>query len=1013
MHRVVSDYTRVEGSDNSNIKVYVRARPLEIGDVDLNPDFLETDKTDDRKIVIRDPDTANRKYGEVSFQFDRVFWTEAKQDEIFNVTCKPQVDHIVNGYNCCCFAYGQTGSGKTYTMFGDEGEIRGVIPRSVEYLFQKISKLGSLNEVAVVCSFLEIYNDQIRDLGKAYLVAMGVESSTSKAIFEKTSDIFENLSGKRGNPYFAPAFHKALSSPEIEVRPGLKEVQDEYNTMNYEIREDNEGNVFVKDLSLIPVTSIEEVMSLIKTGLSVRATHETKMNAFSSRSHTVFTITVLQRDKVTNQTLSGMLNLVDLAGCERLKKSESQGIRLKEALHINTSLTALGKVIMALDPSSEQTHVPYRDSKLTRVLQNSLGGNSITSVITAVHPTSKYHEECLSTLQFANRCRNVRNNPRVNYIEDGEDKDKRIRKLMDELDNLKTKSQNDKNVSSSPGKVSMSSVLSILKKLGINATQNSDGSLNINGKKFTNDDLDSVESVVVRPGKEGGGSSLPPGNSSGNVKKLQDVIKDLKESNSNYQAKAKERKVELDEQGKELQRLSTELVKVQLTLKHKEFEYNSLMEEKDRCILEQKIILEQKFEKDIVDLVKKNEETLKSQQFVVDNIPDALSDYTDKIKKIEKQKLNFGKPLKEDFEKHLAHLEESRLRELSFIKKQYEYWLLEKDKALSGFVENFNRYRTKKSEQLRLAEHEIVRLYDYTEKVEHILEDVEKGKFQMQQTQGAKGGKSTTGINVNGEGGGATDLGGIIFPKGLKPTNPLKIVDAKNNGLELTKRIVSKHKERVARIDRMKEDAFRKSLHYASLPGATATGVIDPSLQKQVRDLLVAKNNKSRQKITDRQDENKSNLPTIDPSLIARQPVRPNTTGVVVSRNNSNNNNYFNATAPGNMQMKNKQNNNVQWDSNLNSPNRPNTSISDNDKGLQTSIAVDFEVLAELEELRAKNDLQEITTQKILDELANNETLLYIQKLEKEVENLKKTIKDLSNQLLSTKISQASLTRKF
>lgn len=317
---------------------------------------------------------------------------------------------------------------------------------------------------------------------------------------------------------------------------------------------------------------------------------------------------------------------------------------------------------------------------------------------------------------------------------------------------------------------------------------------------------------------------------------------------------------------------------------------------------------------------------------------------------------------------------------------------------------------------MRLAEHEIVRLYDYTEKVEHILEDVEKGKFQMQQTQGAKGGKSTTGMNIGGGGGdsnGITDLGGIILPKGLKPTNPLKIVDAKNNGLELTKRIVSKHKERVARIDRLKEDAFRKSLHYASLPGATATGVIDPTLQKQVRDLLVAKNNKSRQKITDRQDDNKSNLPTIDPTLIARQPpVRPSTTGVLTR--NTSNNNSFNATAPGDMQKKNKQSNNVQWDSSLlNSPNRPNTSISDNEKGLQTSINVDFELMSELEELRAKNDIQEITTQKILDELASNETLMYIQKLEKEIDNLKKTIKDLSNQLLSTKISQASLSRKL
>ena len=222
---------------------------------------------------------------------------------------------------------------------------------------------------------------------------------------------------------------------QAETRPEVKAAADEYNTLNYEIREDNEGNVFVKDLSMVPVTTIDEVLSLINTGMRVRATHETKMNATSSRSHTIFTVTLLQRDKITGQSSTSMLNLVDLAGSERIKKSESQGIRLKEALHINSSLTALGKVVMALDSSHDVVHghVPYRDSKLTRVLQNSLGGNSYTSVIATIQIHPNYYEECLSTLQFANRCRNVKNNPKVNYVEDTEDKDRRIKKLMEEL----------------------------------------------------------------------------------------------------------------------------------------------------------------------------------------------------------------------------------------------------------------------------------------------------------------------------------------------------------------------------------------------------------------------------------------------------------------------------------------------------------------------------------------------------------------------------------------------------
>eukprot|EP01031_Cornospumella_fuschlensis_P024705 gene24705-29855_t len=191
MHRVVTEYTTTE-NNSTNIRVFIRARPTED---DSDPaEFIQLDADDDRKLVIKDPDSnSNKRYSEVSFQFDKIFWMDAKQDEVFQKTCIEQIDHVLGGYNSCVFAYGQTGSGKTYTMFGNEGDIRGVIPRSIEYLFQALSKRANTNEVAMVCSFLEIYNDQIRDLGKAYLVAMGVENSTSVALYEKTSDIFENL----------------------------------------------------------------------------------------------------------------------------------------------------------------------------------------------------------------------------------------------------------------------------------------------------------------------------------------------------------------------------------------------------------------------------------------------------------------------------------------------------------------------------------------------------------------------------------------------------------------------------------------------------------------------------------------------------------------------------------------------------------------------------------------------------------------------------------------------------
>jgi len=227
-HRVVSEYAMADNA-NSNIRVYIRARPCE--DESEPGDFLQVSGDESRKINIRDPDESNRKYGEVAFEFDKVFWTATKQEEVFSAMCKPQVDHVLNGFNCCCFAYGQTGSGKTYSMFGYDSEVRGIIPRAAEYLFSALEKKSTTCEVGVVCSFLEIYNDAIRDLGKAYLISIGAEANTSSAIFHKTSHIFESLAGKRGNPYFAPAFYnssptKGGSSSEVAVRGlGYKEVR--------------------------------------------------------------------------------------------------------------------------------------------------------------------------------------------------------------------------------------------------------------------------------------------------------------------------------------------------------------------------------------------------------------------------------------------------------------------------------------------------------------------------------------------------------------------------------------------------------------------------------------------------------------------------------------------------------------------------------------------------------------------------------------------------------------------
>jgi hypothetical protein len=748
-------------------------------------------------------------------------------------------------------------------MFGGENEIRGIIPRSVEYLFSSLSKKSKDTEVATVCSFLEIYNDQIRDLGKAYLVAMGVETSNSSALFEKTSDIFESLAGKRGNPYFAPVFHKSTRTEDgIAKRPGLKEVQDEYNAMNYDIREDAEGNVFVKDLSLVPVTTMEEALSLISMGMRVRATHETKMNATSSRSHTVFTITVLQRNKLSGQAITGMINLVDLAGSERLKKSESQGIRLKEALHINTSLTALGKVIMALDPSTESTHIPYRDSKLTRILQNSLGGNSYTSVMANIHPYVNYFEECLSTLQFANRCRNVRNNPRVNYVDDTEDKDRRIRRLLEEITQLRAKvasfesgGGDGPNGAGSAGgsgggsaKISNAKMVSILGKMGIHAMLAADGTIQVNGRNVKIEDLGLGGGGSLVSSEDGmGGQSLESADPAfakqlkrmKNEEKLKDQVNTLIDSNEKLSTKCSSQKQAIEQHTEKIKEMSEEALRLGAEIAHKTIEYNEIRADKDKEIADLQQIHEQRHHELLRMLTDHNVAITTEQGRVIAGAGSTFQNYTDLLNRANHERDCVERSLRRQFEKHLESLETIRVEERANVKMQYDHWLQEKDSSLADFVEKFNKYRSKKGEQLKMCEKELVAMYEYAEKIDRILDEVERGTFRVKQSQGQSG-KATTGmlgnIDDNNNGGTGPPVGQVLIPRGIRPPNPFF---QNPNGFSLTRNLITRHRERIAKANAIKEEAFYHSMQHAAFTEtASQLSGIDTTLEQQLNEFI-------------------------------------------------------------------------------------------------------------------------------------------------------------------------------
>ncbi|KAJ3167815.1 Kinesin-like protein kif21b [Geranomyces variabilis] len=315
-----------------------------------------------------------------TFTFNGVYGSESTQSQIWD-RVQSVVDGVLDGFNGTILAYGQTSSGKTYTMLGPDWELgaqpetHGVIPRAVSHIFARIQNLSAEEpdlEYAVSVSFLEIYQEQVRDL----LV-------------------------------------KADGSAVRELS----------------IRQNKIGAMSVCGLLQIPVADVSKALSVLQQGTIARTTGDTQMNEKSSRSHAVFTVTLEQRTVVPLGQKSRVLrisklSLVDLAGSERLKRTGAEGIRFKESIKINTGLLALGNVISTLSSDAghgRNGHIPYRESKLTRLLEDSLGGNAKTVMIACVSPSAQDLDETLNTLKYAHRARKIKNRPIINVVSQPEE----------------------------------------------------------------------------------------------------------------------------------------------------------------------------------------------------------------------------------------------------------------------------------------------------------------------------------------------------------------------------------------------------------------------------------------------------------------------------------------------------------------------------------------------------------------------------------------------------------------
>ncbi|KAI6191648.1 Kinesin-like protein KIF11 [Aphelenchoides bicaudatus] len=356
-----------KSAKKKNIQAIVRVRPLSGAEIMEKSRSIVSVDPYAKTINIREKTTAVKPYG----PFDRlkaplqVYDQEATQAQIYKEVVAPLVLQVLDGFNATVFAYGQTGAGKTYTMEGrhddtqnylwEDDPTSGIIPRALHHIFSKLEN-EKPEDYSVRASYVELYNEQVFDL-------LGAGEQLR---------LFDN----------------------------------------------KDKGVLIAGMEDVPVRNRNEVYSLLKKGAEKRTTASTLMNLTSSRSHSVFTLTVTTRQTIDNEELLriGKMNLVDLAGSENVGRSGAIEQRAREAGNINTSLLALGRVITAL--TTNAIHIPYRESKLTRILQDSLGGKTITVCVLLLlpiyRPAASNYEESINTLEYVQRAKNIKNNPVAN-----------------------------------------------------------------------------------------------------------------------------------------------------------------------------------------------------------------------------------------------------------------------------------------------------------------------------------------------------------------------------------------------------------------------------------------------------------------------------------------------------------------------------------------------------------------------------------------------------------------------
>ncbi|CAD8094785.1 unnamed protein product [Paramecium primaurelia] len=630
---------------NQNYKIFARVRPIDYQQKMV--DFTN------ESVSIRDPTNKNAESKIVSFSS-----VCSTQEHAFKVT-EPMLQKLIEGHNSCVLSYGQTGSGKSYTLFGQEGEEnnpdkKGIITRAMEYLLSKSQEFEEIREFVITASMAELFLDQVRDLGKAYKSRQQVN----------TNQILQN-----------------------------------YENENLTIYENSNGQIMIKDLTQISISSAQELTDMIQIGFQLREKLEQQSKQFGSKCHTIITLNLVQKDKENGnqQFMNAFIQFVDLAGSERIAKSLTQEGQFQEAILINQSLTALSKCLTAISQMNSK-NIPYRDSKLTRILQNCLNSQSQVALIVHINPNENNFEECLSALQYAERTKGVAaaqpidDNPNQPGPFPGQDK--LIKKLQDE--NTELKSKIDFIQKEHRTKLSeIQNLLGIdvdLEKLFIHG-----GAQELQKYKIQKDAMQKVET-------------------------LQNYLKEADQMIDKIQKEKEWMKKEENNKLERLQCRNIQLTEEIKKLREQQAEYKQQLEQ-----------IEQEKNDKVLETVKKklkeHQEVIEKKVNVIINLPQAIQAKTQEVQKHEDIKRMAKFELEKEYKQQMDNLKAEYSKFLQDSTDQYEKYLKKKNEEIDHFIHQFKKYQEKKKMQIKDMKTELFELYDIVMKAFRVIEKIENGAY--------------------------------------------------------------------------------------------------------------------------------------------------------------------------------------------------------------------------------------------------------------------------------------------